>query len=58
MGMVLSCVRNNYSNQAMKCSRCGSTTPNQSCYVCQEDEQPERDVMLEIKDEEIEHEEG
>lgn len=24
----------------MKCSRCGCYQPNQSCYVCSEDEQP------------------
>ena len=25
----------------MKCSRCGCYQPNQSCYVCSEDEQPQ-----------------
>lgn len=25
----------------MKCSRCGCYQPNQSCYVCQDDEKPQ-----------------
>ena len=25
----------------MKCSRCGCYQPNQSCYVCQDDDQPQ-----------------
>ena len=28
----------------MKCSRCGSHQPNQSCYVCREDEPPTRET--------------
>ena len=28
----------------MKCSRCGCYQPNQSCYVCREDEPPARET--------------
>ena len=33
----------------MNCSRCDSSYPNKSCFVCAEDEQDERDAFAAAK---------